>query len=123
EGNDCPNADGQVQITAKIRLSARSGGSGYTQDLTVFIRMQVDDNANQATTTVDITQATSRGKNGRETFVETGETLKYTGGDVGKVTQSNARVIQKTDNATNEEVSEAWVSGEAAAYGAAIGAI
>ncbi|PYT01961.1 MAG: hypothetical protein DMF63_03765 [Acidobacteria bacterium] len=123
EGNDCPTAEGQVQITVKMRLAARSGGAGYTQDLTVFIRIQVDDNANQSATTLDITQATSRGKNGRETYVETGETLKYSGGDFGTGTQSNQRVIQKTDNATDAEVSEGRASGMAAAYGAAIGAI
>ena len=123
EGNDCPNAEGQVQITVKMRLSARSGSAGYTQDLTVFIRMLVDDNANVSATTIDITQGTSRGRNGQETYVETGETIKYNGGDFGSATQSNARVIQRTDNATDADVSDAWKSGQSAAYGAAIGAM
>jgi len=123
EGNDCPNAEGQVQITMKIHMSARSGGAGYTQDLTVFIRVVVDDNANNSATTIDMTEATSRGKNGQEVYVETGETIKYSGGDVGSGTQSNARVIQKTDNATATDVNDLWTSGQAAAYGAAIGAI
>lgn len=123
EGNDCPNAEGQVQITVKVRMSARSGGAGYTQDVTAFIRILVDDNANNSATTIDITQGTSRGKNGREVYVETGETIKYTGGDFGTGTQSNQRVIQKTDNATDADISEAWRSGQNAAYGAAIGAM
>ena len=123
EGDDCPNAEGQVQITVKLRLSARSGGAGYTQDVTVFIRMVVDDNANVATTTIDITQGTSRGRSGQETYVETGETIKYNGGDFGSSTRSNQRVTQKTDNATDSDVNEAWTSGVSAAYGAAIGAI
>ena len=123
EGNDCPNAEGQVQITVKVRLSARSGGAGYTQDLTAFIRILVDDNANNSATTIDITQGTSRGKSGREVYVETGETIKYNGGDFGSATQSNERVIQKTDNATGADISEAWKSGQNAAYGAAIGAM
>ncbi len=123
EGNDCPNAEGQVQITVKIHLSARSGGAGYTQDLTAFIRMVVDDNANVSATTIDITQGTSRGRNGQETYVETGETIKYNNGDFGSGKQSNARVIQKTDNATGSDVQDAWVSGQSTAYGAAIGAM
>ena len=123
EGNDCPNAEGQVQITVKVRMSARSGGAGYTQDLTAFIRILVDDNANNSATTIDITQATSRAKGGQEVYVETGETIKYNGGDFDSGTQSNQRVIQKTDNATDADVSEAWKSGQNAAYGAAIGAM
>jgi hypothetical protein len=123
EGNDCPNAEGQVQITMKIRLSARSGSAGYTQDQTVFIRMLVDDNAEPSATTIDITQATSRGKSGQEVYVETGTTIKYDRGDVKTATESNGRVIQKTDNATAADVNEASSSGHAAAYGAALGAI
>lgn len=78
EGNDCPNAEGQVQITVKVRMSARSASSGYTQEFTVFIRIQVDDNANIAAKTFDIEQSTSRSKNGQETFVQTGETVPET---------------------------------------------
>jgi hypothetical protein len=123
EGNDCPNAEGQVQITMKIRLSARSGNSGYTQDQTVFIRMTVDDNANTSATTIDVTQATSRGKSGQEVYVETRTTIKYDRGDVNSATESNGRVIQKTDNATVADVNETSSSGHTAAYGAALGAI
>lgn len=122
EGYDCPNAEGQVPLTVKMRLSARSGGSGYTQDITAFVRIVVGDDANIATTTIDLTQATSRGKGGQEVYVETGETIKYTG-NFNDATQSNERVIQKTDNATDRDISEAWKSGQEMAYGAAIGAI
>ncbi len=122
EGNDCPNAEGQVQITVKVRMSARSGVGGYTQDITAFVRMVVGDDANTASTTIDIDQATSRGKNGQEVYVQTGETIKY-GADFGGGTLSNQRVIQKTDNASADDVNEAWKSGQSAAYGAAIGAI
>lgn len=123
EGNDCPNAEGQVQITAKLRLTARSAGAGYTQELTAFIRIQVDDNANNAATTIDINQATSRGKAGQEVYVESGQTIKVTGGDYGNATQSNAHIIQKTDNATQSDVNDLAASGITAAYGAAIAAI
>ena len=122
DGFDCPNAEGQVPLTVKMRLSARSGGSGYTQDLTAFVRLVVGDDANIATTTIDITQGTSRGKSGQEVYVETGQTIK-SNGDFTGATQSNERVIQKTDHATDRDVSEAWKSGQETAYGAAIGAI
>ncbi len=122
EGNECPNAEGQVQITVKARISARSGSSGYTQDITTFIRVQVDDSANISATTIDVEQATSRGKNGQEVYVQTGETVKF-GPDYSDGTISNQRVIQKTDNAGDSDIQEAWTSGQGTAYGAAIGAI
>ena len=122
EGNDCPNAEGQVQITVKMRMSARSAGAVYTQEVTAFIRIIVDDNANISNATIDIDQATSRGKNGEEVFVQTGQTIKFTG-NFENATESNQHLIQKTDNATSSDVSEASASGNSAAYGAAIGAI
>ena len=122
EGFECPNAEGQVPITVKMRLSARKGTSGYTQDVTAFIRVIVGEDAEVATGTVDITQATSRGLSGGETFVETGETLKFKG--VWKeAVQSNEHVSQKTDNAGDADIYAAMESGNAVAYGAAIGAI
>lgn len=123
EGNDCPNAEGQLQLTVKARFSARSAGAGYTQDITAFVRLTVGDDAEVATTTIDVTQATTRGKNGQETFVESGQTVKYNGSDATSATVSNERVIQKTDNATADDVAEASDSGTSAAYGAAVGAI
>ena len=122
DGQDCPNAEGQVPITVKMRLSGRTGSAGYTQDVTVFIRLVVDDNAEIATGTVDVTQATSRGKNGQEFYVETGHTVKFRGIFEDAKT-SNLRLGQKTDNATQTDIDEAADSGSNVAYGAAISAI
>ena len=122
DGQDCPNAEGQVPITVKMRLSGRSGSAGYTQDVTAFIRLVVDDNADIANGTIDVTQATSRGKSGQEVYVETGHTIKFRSLLEDSKT-SNERIVQKTDNATSADIEDASNSGSNVTYGAAISAI
>lgn len=79
EGLDCPNAEGQVPITAKLRLGGESGGVGYTQEIEAFIRASVDDDANIVTTTIDIVQGTREIVKGNDIYIETGFTVEYAG--------------------------------------------
>jgi hypothetical protein len=122
EGQDCPNADGQVPFTMKIRLSGQSGNSKYEQEVTVLVRLVVDDNAEIASKTLDITHGTSRTRNGQTSYFERGLTYRFNAGD-SEGTLSNQRVVQKTDSATLEDVTEATMSGDSVAYGAANTAI
>jgi hypothetical protein len=122
EGQDCPNAEGQVPITVKLRLAGVSGSSRYEQDVTAFARVVVDDNADIVSTTIDVTQATSRGRNGNDVFVETGGTFRHDA-DQSEYTKSNGRIVQHTDNATGTDVTEAAMSGNSVALGAANAAI
>lgn len=123
DGQDCPNAEGQVPITVKLRMIGSSGSSQYTQEVTALIRIVVDDNAEIASTVIDITQGTNRNRNGQVVYVETGETIRSGANSSDSSTQSNERVVQKTDNASAQDVSDATLSGNAVAYGAALGAI
>jgi hypothetical protein len=116
DGLECPNAEGQVPITVKLRLGGESAGIGYTQDLTVFIRTTVDDNAEIATTTFDVVQGTRQVSNGRDIYVESGESLQYNGNDVAGGKMSNTRLIQNTGNVTREDVSDLSGQGHNAAY-------
>ena len=122
DGQDCPNAEGQVPITVKVHLSGQSGGSTYAQDVTVFIRIVVDDNADIIETTMDVNQGTRRGKIGQEVYIETAQTIRY-GNDSSKATTVSDRLIQHTDNATQDDLTEISNSGYSVAYGAAIGAL
>lgn len=122
EGQDCPNAEGQVPITIKLRLSGQSGSSRYEQDVTAFVRLVVDDSAEIASTTIDITQATARGRNGSTVFVETGVTAKGDAGQSGYAF-SNERLIREAGNGTAADRNEAANSGYAVAFGAANTAI
>jgi hypothetical protein len=97
EGLDCPNAEGQVPLTVRLRLGGVAGGVGYTQELTAFIRATVDDNADIATTTIDLTQGTREVNKGREVYVETGMTVQYER-NAENFRDSNWRLIRNSQN-------------------------
>lgn len=122
DGQDCPNEAGQVPITVKMRLTGHSGTTTFTQEVTAFIRLVVDDTAEIAETTIDVTQGTTRGQGGQDVYVESGVTVKY-GNDISKATYSNLRLVQQTDNATFKDQGDLSESGHSTAYGAALGAI
>ena len=122
EGQDCPNAEGQVPITIKLRLAGQSGSSRFEQDVTAFVRVVVDDNAEIASETIDVTQATARGRSGHDSFVETGATFRREAGQ-SESTFSNGHLIRNSDNTTPAEVNEAMGSGYSVARGAANAAI
>ncbi len=122
DGQDCPNAEGQVPITIKIRLAGQSGDSSYEQDVTAFVRLVIDDNAEIAKRTIDITQATGRKRNGTYVFVESGVTFSQAAGDSER-TSSNGHITQSTDNAKGTDVTEFATSGNGVALGAADAAI
>ena len=115
EGQRCPTADGQVSFTVKIRLGAESGGAGYTQELTAFVRAQVNDDASISSTTFDLTQGTRQVKDGRQVYVETGETVKYDGDDVEGLKYSNVRMIRHSQEATQADATALSAAGHRAA--------
>ena len=101
EGLDCPNAEGQVPLTVRLRLGGVAGGVGYTQELTAFIRATVDDNADIATTTMDLTQGTREVTKGRETYVETAMTVQYER-DLENFRESNWRLVRNSQSITED---------------------
>ena len=122
DGNECPNADGQVQLTIKLRLAGESGGAQVSQDLTVFVRANVNDNADLATSTMDIVQGTRQVKSEREMYIESGISLTDDG---RKVVASNQREIRGSQNVHESmenlnEASELASDGVNAAYKAAL---
>ena len=102
DGQRCPTAEGQVSFSIKARIGSESGGAGTTQDLTTFVRVVVNDDAEITSSTFDVIQGTTHVKGGRQVYVETGETIKF-GSNYTGVKESNWRVNQKTDNATQED--------------------
>ena len=105
DGQRCPTAEGQVSFTIKATIGSESGGTGKTQDLTAFVRATVGDDAEVTSTTFDVIQGTLQTKNGVGVYVETGGTYKY-GPNYTNGKVSNVRLIQNTDNATRDNVSE-----------------
>ena len=125
DGNECPNAEGQVQLTIKLRIAGESGGAQVSQDLTVFVRANVNDNAELATTTMDIVQGTRQVKNGRQMYVESGMTLTDSNSANSSPVSSNGREIRSSQNVHESmenlnEASELAADGVNAAYKAAL---
>ena len=123
DGMRCPDADGHVSFTVKVRLGAESGGAGYTQDLTAFVRAQVNDDATISSTTFDLTQGTRQVKDGRQVYVETGETVKYDGDDVEGLAYSNVRMIRHSQEATQADATALSAAGHRASLAMARTAI
>lgn len=114
DGQRCPTAEGQVSFSIKARIGSESGGTGTTQDLTTFVRATVNDDAEIISSTFDVIQGTLQAKDGRQVYVETGETIKF-GQDFSGGEQSNWRVNQKTDNVTQEDLNNLEPAGFKAA--------
>lgn len=97
DGQRCPNAEGQVSFTLKIRLGAQLDATSYTQELTAFVRAVVNDDATIASRTIEVTQATRQVKDGRQVYVETGQTFSNDG---TSDSASNFREIRTSQQAT-----------------------
>jgi hypothetical protein len=113
DGQRCPNAEGQVSFTIKVRIGAQVGETGYTQELTAFVRAVVNDEAKLATHTLDVVQGIRQQKGGRQIYIETGQTATHDGTDY---TTSNFRIIR-----TSQQVAQTdeplVIEGLTAAFG------
>ena len=79
DGQQCPNSEGQVSLTVTLHLGAEANGSIYDQDLTAFVRAVVNEDARVASRTIDVIQATRHVKEGRQLYIETGQTFSREG--------------------------------------------
>jgi hypothetical protein len=100
DGQRCPNAEGQVSFTIKMRLGAQLGGTEYTQELTAFVRAVVNDDAQIASNTIDVIQGTRQVKGGRQVYVETAQTFSNDG---STDSESNYREIRISQQTTKED--------------------
>ena len=115
DGQRCPNAEGQVSFTVKVRLGADTKNNGFTQDLTAFVRAVVGDDAQIAQTTIDILEGTRLVKNGRQVYIETGHTIKYNGDDANSAVYSNIRMIRHSQNTTQADATALSIQASEAA--------
>ena len=120
DGQRCPNAEGQLPFTIKVRLSAESGGAVYTRDLTAMVRAVVNDDANVESYTMDLTQGTRQVKDGVAVYIETATTMKEDGGNY---TESNFRVIRHSQQATKGNAEPLSIAGLEAAFATGLTAL
>ena len=97
DGQRCPNAEGQLPFTIKVRLSADSGGTVYTRDVTAMVRAVVNDDAKVESFTMDLNQGTRQVKEGVAVYIETAVTMKHDGKNY---TESNFQVVRHSQQAT-----------------------
>jgi hypothetical protein len=114
DGQRCPNAEGQVSFTMKMRLGAETGGAGYMQELTALVRAVVNDDAEVASSTMDVVQGTRQVKGDSQFYIETGSTVKFDGTNY---TESDFRVIRHSQQATAENSKPLSEAGLDAAQG------
>jgi hypothetical protein len=112
DGDQCPNAEGQIHFTIKLRAGGEADGVGYFQDVTAFVRATVDDNADLASTTVDYTQGTRKVANSRQVYIETAATYTFSGSDSTTGSHSNQRLVRHSQSA-DENIAEAKQMAEA----------
>ena len=121
EGQRCPNAEGQISYTIKTSLGADVGGAGFKQDLTAFVQAVVGDDARIVSTTIDVTQATRQVKeDGRQLYVESGETYQFNGDNYEDTKISNSHLVRKSQDVTLSESRDMTSSGMNAAFAMAL---
>jgi hypothetical protein len=114
DGQRCPNTEGQVSFSIKGRIGSESGGTGTTQDLTTFVRVIVNDDAEIASSTFDVIQGTRQAKGGRQVYMESGGTFKF-GPEYTEGKVSNGRLIRNSQNVTQEDINNLEPAGIQAA--------
>ncbi len=100
EGLRCPDANGKVSFTAKVRLGADAGGVAYDQDLTAQVTAEVDDQAQIINSKVDVLQGTRQVKDGRQVYVESGVTWTFKGPKFDDPKESNLHAVRISQQAT-----------------------
>lgn len=93
EGRRCPDAEGKVDFTAKLRIAAGSGENIYARDLTTHVTGTVDDNAQLVSSQYDLLQGTRKVADGKRLYLESSLTVKVTGTDYAGGQASNLKAI------------------------------
>jgi len=115
EGVRCPDANGRVAFTVKVRFGADSGSTALMQDLTATVTANVNEDATIGNSQIDVVQGTRRVKDGRQAYVESGETFRFVGDDTAAGKSSNLRAIRISQQATFADVQELSSDGLTAA--------
>lgn len=71
DGQRCPQMDGSVYFTVKVKLSGKYADSSYIQDVTAKVIAKVNDDADTTSGEMRFNQGISESVGGRNTYVET----------------------------------------------------
>jgi hypothetical protein len=70
EGKRCPDANGNVDFTVKIRLSGKHGSSSYIQDVTAKVTATTNDDGDANQYVMKLNQGIQESVGGRNTYIE-----------------------------------------------------
>ena len=108
-GNQCPSADGKVDLTIEFGTNGRAGSSGsviYDKTLSGKVMAAVNDDAELASFDFDIKQATRSTAGGRQVFVETSQAVRSAKGTYSGMDFGDPKIVRASSQATDEDATQ-----------------
>lgn len=105
-GNQCPSADGKIELTIELGTNGRSGSSGsviYDKTLTGKLMATVNDDAELAGFDLDIKQSTRSNAGGRQVYVETTQTVQSANGTYAGMDFREPKIVRASSQATEAD--------------------
>jgi hypothetical protein len=105
-GNQCPSADGKIDLAIEFGTDGRAGSSGsviYDKTLSGKVRANVNDDAELASFDIDIKQATRSTNGGRQVYVETSQTISSANGTYSGMELADPKIIRTSSQTTPED--------------------
>ncbi|MGB7202367.1 MAG: hypothetical protein WBD16_08880 [Pyrinomonadaceae bacterium] len=95
DGQRCPQLDGSVYFTAKLKLTGKHGDNSYIQEVTAKITAQTNDDADVASSETRLNQGIQESAGGMNTYIETEYQINMNN---GAYTASNPRGVRGGQN-------------------------
>ena len=105
-GNQCPDADGKVNLTIELKSDGRAGSAGsviYDNTLTAKLSATVNDDAEVASMDIDVKQATRSTAGGRQVYVETSQSGHGTTPGYSGIEWGGVRIDRASSQARQED--------------------
>ena len=105
-GNQCPSADGKIELTIEFGSNGRAGSSGsviYDKTLTGKVIATVNDDADLASFDFDIKQSTRSTAGGRQVYIESSQAVRSTDGTYSGMNFSDPKIDRASSQATAED--------------------
>jgi len=115
KGNQCPTADGEIDIAIELSTNGRAGSAGstiYDKTITAKLQATVNDSAEIATMDFDLKQGTRSTAGGRQVYIETTQAGKSTNGTYEGFSFGDANIVRASSQAqaSDAELSHAGLN-------------
>lgn len=102
QGNQCPTADGKIDMMIELSTNGRAGSSDsmiYDKTITARLAATVNESAELTSIDVDLKQATRSNAGGRQVYVETSQTGRSTNGTYSGIEYGDVRIDRTSSQA------------------------